>query len=299
MSSRRSLRSAPHLLWPPGRTDGVLLLDTGITAPNAAFSAYRKLRRAYSGPAIRVRRSSGGEDDFYFTSGDILNVSELLAFCAGGSGFIRTWYDQSGNGRDVTQTTTTAQPRIVNAGVLDQLATGPAIRFDGTDDRLFRADALGFSGSAEMTVAWVAKTTSSNPPVSASWHIGGTTFGTNNMLNASNAGSVAGLGKGGSAYRNFTLPITPDNPIRYIGYRPASNRADAHTLEANGVALPQAVLADGTDTAGLTNTQTNVGMNFGAFNPWPGSMNFLAFFAGAISGANLAALRAEQQVMAA
>ncbi len=47
-------------------------------------------------------------------------------------GFVSTWYDQSGQGNDATQPTTTAQPKIVSAG---SLVTG-GLDFDGVDDYL-------------------------------------------------------------------------------------------------------------------------------------------------------------------
>jgi len=47
-------------------------------------------------------------------------------------GFVSTWYDQSGNGNDATQATTTAQPKIVSAGAL---VTG-GLDFDGVGDYL-------------------------------------------------------------------------------------------------------------------------------------------------------------------
>jgi hypothetical protein len=43
-------------------------------------------------------------------------------------GFVTTWYDQSGNSRNLTQATTTMQPAIEVAGIR------PAAYFDGTDD---------------------------------------------------------------------------------------------------------------------------------------------------------------------
>jgi hypothetical protein len=45
-------------------------------------------------------------------------------------GFVETWYDQSGNGKDATQATAGSQPKIVNAGSL--LTAG--VTFDGSDD---------------------------------------------------------------------------------------------------------------------------------------------------------------------
>jgi hypothetical protein len=50
-----------------------------------------------------------------------------------GNGFVTTWYDQSGNGRNATQTTAGQQPRIVNAGVLDIANGKPAVRFNGSN----------------------------------------------------------------------------------------------------------------------------------------------------------------------
>ena len=47
-----------------------------------------------------------------------------------------TWYDQSGNERNATQTTVTNQPRIVVGGSLFQEGSKPAIDFDGTNDVL-------------------------------------------------------------------------------------------------------------------------------------------------------------------
>ena len=40
---------------------------------------------------------------------------------AAGNGFVSTWFDQSGNGRDLAQATAAVQPRIVNAGVIETL----------------------------------------------------------------------------------------------------------------------------------------------------------------------------------
>lgn len=52
------------------------------------------------------------------------------------SGFVTTWYDQSGNARNAAQATAVNQPRIVNAGVVDTINGKPAINFDGVNDFL-------------------------------------------------------------------------------------------------------------------------------------------------------------------
>jgi hypothetical protein len=111
-----------------------LLLDL---YPNAAVAfSVRKLRTAYSGSAIRVRRSSdNAEQDIGFVSG-YLDTTSLLSFCGLFNGFVTTWYDQSGNGKNAVQTTAATQPRIVNGGVLETL-TGvgtpkACVNFQGT-----------------------------------------------------------------------------------------------------------------------------------------------------------------------
>ena len=63
------------------------------------------------------------------------------------SGFVETWYDQSGNSNDVTQATAGSQPKIVNAGSLVVDSAGlPEIDFDGSNDCL---TASSYSRSGE------------------------------------------------------------------------------------------------------------------------------------------------------
>jgi hypothetical protein len=46
------------------------------------------------------------------------DAEAVLAFVGAGDGFVTTWYDQSGNGRNAAQTTAGAQPRIVSNGAI-------------------------------------------------------------------------------------------------------------------------------------------------------------------------------------
>src|SRR5210317_1337729 len=87
-----------------------LLLDT-YTGASAAYSL-RKLRSGYTGDAIEVRRASDNTtQDIGFVDGE-LDTTSLASFCSGTDGFVTTWYDQSGNGNDATQTTASNQPKI-------------------------------------------------------------------------------------------------------------------------------------------------------------------------------------------
>lgn len=108
------------------------LLDT-YTGASAAYSL-RKLSSSYSGNCIRVRRSSDNtEQDFGFVN-NILDTAALLTFCGAGNGFVTTWYDQSGNANNATQSTAANQPQIVSSGALLSINSKTCMSFDGTND---------------------------------------------------------------------------------------------------------------------------------------------------------------------
>jgi hypothetical protein len=113
------------------------LLDT---YPNAAAAySLRKLRTAYTGSAIRVRRTDLAESDIGFTELGNLDTTALLAFTGTGAldnGFITTWYDQSGNSLNATQTTALNQPQIVSSGSVITENGKPSLQFDATNDKL-------------------------------------------------------------------------------------------------------------------------------------------------------------------
>jgi hypothetical protein len=127
--------------------------------PNAAAAySVRKLRTAYTGSAIRVRRSSDNtEQDIGFSGGN-LDTTALTSFCSGTNGFVTTWYDQSGNARNATQTTAANQPQIVNSGSVIVENGNPNIFFNGTSNFLLTANSVI---STDFSVYAVAKTPSS------------------------------------------------------------------------------------------------------------------------------------------
>jgi hypothetical protein len=82
----------------------------------AAAYSLRLLDSTYEGSAIRVRRASdNAEQDIGFDAGGDLDTTALATFCSGTDGFVKVWYDQSGNGNDATQTTTGNQPKIYDS----------------------------------------------------------------------------------------------------------------------------------------------------------------------------------------
>jgi hypothetical protein len=101
--------------------------------------------------AIRIRRDSDNSElDIGFTANGNLDTGSLLSFVTGsagtGSGFVQTWYDQSGNSKHYIQTTNGSQPIIVSSGSLIVQGNRPAI--------LFTNDFLNNTGSISATYSF-------------------------------------------------------------------------------------------------------------------------------------------------
>jgi hypothetical protein len=112
---------------------GVPSRPLDFTVSAAAAYSLRRLETDYNGFAIRVRRSSDNEEqDIPFDAFGNLNTTALIAFVGSGNGFVSVWYDQSVNNRNATQTTLSAQPRIVNGGVVEVINSRPTLTFSGS-----------------------------------------------------------------------------------------------------------------------------------------------------------------------
>lgn len=125
----------------PDEKFGLLDLYPGA----AAAYSLRNLegRSGKDSVVVRVRRSSDNtEQDFTATQ---VTDGALTAFCGAGDGFVRTWYDQSGNGRHAQQATAGSQPRVVAAGVVETKGTNsrPSIRFISASSTSLKTSAFG------------------------------------------------------------------------------------------------------------------------------------------------------------
>jgi len=121
--------------------DPVRLLLNDYPGAAAAYSL-RKLRTAYTGSAIRVRRSSDNtETDIGFVSNQ-LDTAAITTFVGAGNGFVTTWYDQSGNVNNTIQTTSGNQPQIVSSGAVITDLGKPTIQFLGTGYSLLSTTAV-------------------------------------------------------------------------------------------------------------------------------------------------------------
>jgi hypothetical protein len=111
-----------------------LLLDDYPGA--AAAYSVRKLDKDYTGFAMEIRRASDNATQNIGFTGNDLNTVAINSFCSGTTCTVRTWYDQSGNGRDILQSTPSVQPSIYSGGAVITDNGKPTISFDNIDDFL-------------------------------------------------------------------------------------------------------------------------------------------------------------------
>jgi len=144
-----------------------LILDTYTTA--VAVYSLRRMRTAYAGDCIRVRRSSDNvEQNFGFVNNGLDTVA-LLAFTGANSGFVVTCFDQSGNGYNATQATAANQPRIVSAGVLDVQNTKACMRQIATGMWLDVPNIMAAASSATGATAVVVYNQPTTSPEFSGW----------------------------------------------------------------------------------------------------------------------------------
>ena len=118
--------------WLGKRTTGGaptnLLLDDYPGA--AAAYSVRKLDKDYTGFAMEIRRASDNATQKIGFVGEDLDVTSINTFCSGTTCTVRTWYDQSGNSRNATQTTSTSQPIIYQSNATLLSNSKPAVFFN-------------------------------------------------------------------------------------------------------------------------------------------------------------------------
>jgi hypothetical protein len=123
--------------------------------PNASLAfSLRLIRRSYNGNAIRVRRSSDNAEQNIGFIGGTLDTSSLTTFCGAGNGFVTTWYDQSANGYNATQTTAANQPQIVSGGSVLTVNSKPTVYFNNKSSVCMNFTSIT---TQSFTILWVSK----------------------------------------------------------------------------------------------------------------------------------------------
>jgi hypothetical protein len=199
---------------------------------------------AWSGTqkAINIRRASDNTTkDIYILTNGALDVSTASTFCASTTCYVTEAYDQSGNGYNISQGTTTAQPQLLLSGCGLGSSGLPCLYFNGSDYLVGNADyntmgtfttvaersanfttgmiifsqqqggAISFNGAANQISLYNGSISLSSVADSA-WHAMQGVYGATNYLYADGTGtSVGGSTKNndaGIAWGAFYLGTT-------------------------------------------------------------------------------------------
>ena len=203
-----------------GLVPAALLLDL---YPDALV-AYdlRKLSSAYTGNCIEVRRGSDNAiQDIGFVDG-VLDTDSLVTFAQGGECYVRTLYDQSGNGNNATQTVLINQPKITDSlGAVITKYGKPSIYWYGPANA--NASVLSFTQISPHTV-FIAQQLDVQGGAYQQWLLGGSN---NDYVSASSSnpstgrqyiGSVGNIAsvRLGSNYMNGELKEFVQNEPNFI-----------------------------------------------------------------------------------
>lgn len=176
--------------------------------PAVAAYSLRRLRNSYTGPAVQIRQHNTlATKDIYFLADGQLDTGSVNSFMSGDvTCSVSIWYDQSGNGIDLTSPTAgaTYEPKIA-------YTTGSMVRLSGSGTPY----AIDFQGNGVAPDGF--SLTSSLNAISSS--VGTITDAT--VISVENAYTVVGTAKqatswcdpnpagGGYSGGNFRNTITP------------------------------------------------------------------------------------------
>lgn len=93
----------------------------------------RLIRAAYTGPLIKVQRSSDNAQlDIYPLASGALDLGTLMTFAGSSTCYVIKWYDQSTRAEHLENLYTPNCPQVIIAGVLQTENGKPALYFSGT-----------------------------------------------------------------------------------------------------------------------------------------------------------------------
>ena len=132
----------------------------GLSASSPAAPSYslRLLSSSYTGAAIQVRRSNDNATmDIGFSSGN-LDTAALKTFTGANNSYISIWYDQSGNGKNASQSNASLQPCIVSSGIIYRQNSKPTVYFNGSSYLSTASFNNGYPNSFTLAICAGVKT---------------------------------------------------------------------------------------------------------------------------------------------
>jgi hypothetical protein len=226
-----SIWDARNEAGPPFIPSFTGILDAYQTDLYYACSA-RHLISTYRKPLIRVMRTSdNAQQDIYGDSSGGLDISALTTFVGASDAYVSVWFDQTGNERHITQSTTVGnRGKIVIAGVVQYNGSHPAAAYPtAVRDVAGNNSLLGFTHIV----------TASGLDTSAA------------MGSTTNSGSYHGHWQSGSGSARFVSPVTASvdrvDGVTVVG----TTRGDLYTALAAAGASPLAFSSSRTNSSGI------------------------------------------------
>ena len=219
-----------------------LLLD-GIGAGAEFAFSLKRLSTPYTGNAAKLRRSNdNAESDF--TPEEFANGVAAAWVGSGNTGFVTTWYDQTGNGRTFTQSTAARQPSVSFSTMSVVFPEIPgAVVPAGTGDHPNLINTNITITSNAFTYLSVVELTARNDARNKYQRI----------LSCRNTGQ-----QDYDSNNGFLLTDTPDNGANGLVTYRSGVIASLPTLSLN-VKTVAGMRLDGTSMTALKNTDTNTG----------------------------------------
>ena len=190
--------SSPNRYYKLNETAGTVAADSGSDGANGTLVNFNTtsswvVGNANKGVLVEIRRSSDNAvKAFYYDDNNELSLASedaagttLSSWIGSDNGFVRTWYDQSGNANNATQTTTTTQPSIITAGVISTEQGKPAIKLIDNSLDFFTITEKDFNDLTWLTVLKQESTTPNNTNAVV-FYSSGSFYGGSNVDNQGN-----------------------------------------------------------------------------------------------------------------
>jgi len=236
----------------------------GGAAPAACWSMSHRLSSTYTGALVRVRNATTAvqTDIGYDAVTNMIDVAALSAALSGANGFVVTVYDQSGNGRDVTNATTSNQPKIWDSATGHQVVSSLPVTVHTASHYLSRGDTCGLTGAQGITLfSWYQHTALAAD--CTPFAVGGAGAGTTWRVWARAVDSTYAIGhsSGDALSRNFSPLVSITEAGYTVAKRAASSNVTAAVFRRNGTVLTQFDADSSTLTLGATGTALGANLN--------------------------------------
>lgn len=195
--------------------------------------------------------------------GDVFYLKNIVITQTTADGHVVTWYDQSGNGRNFTQSTAANQAKLVNAGSLITDNGLPGVQFDNTND-LYTTTSFSIGLVNTAFAVFNANNTGATDELLSGTNYRVTKWTTDNRI-------VVGYGSGAGQFLDFTESPTAVNQLLLTTFL---NNTSTSAIYANGTVKQSATLSP----PGAASV-SNMGSFTAGVNPFDGIIQEIIIYA--------------------